>query len=161
MLRVAAAASPSRIGHSACRAAFISCSRATVSLGAHAGSDRCGSRRFVLARTAATPSRSHIPADRSSARYRLNHSASIRRADYAVDRILMSATVMLQSTLTCPKCGHKVTETMPTNACQWLYDCASCGVTLRPNAGDCCVYCSFGDVPCPPIQAGDCCGSLS
>ncbi|MGE0674778.1 MAG: GDCCVxC domain-containing (seleno)protein, partial [Methylibium sp.] len=22
-----------------------------------------------------------------------------------------------------------------------------------PKSGDCCVYCSYGTVPCPPIQA--------
>lgn len=58
----------------------------------------------------------------------------------------------LQSTITCPECGHHETETMPTHACQFLYDCKGCGVVLRPHAGDCCVYCSFGTVPCPPIQ---------
>lgn len=57
-----------------------------------------------------------------------------------------------QSTLTCPECGHVATETMPTNACQFFYDCKGCGAVLRPLAGDCCVYCSFGTVPCPPIQ---------
>ncbi len=25
---------------------------------------------------------------------------------------------------------------------------------LRPLKGDCCVFCSYGDVPCPPIQEG-------
>jgi hypothetical protein len=71
----------------------------------------------------------------------------------------MSATVILQSTLTCPACGHREPHTMPTNACQWFYTCSGCGATHRPNAGDCCVFCSFGDVKCPPMQAGDCCGS--
>ncbi|WP_429274132.1 GDCCVxC domain-containing (seleno)protein, partial [Methylobacterium sp. PvP062] len=49
-------------------------------------------------------------------------------------------------------CGHQATETMPTDACQFFYKCTGCGALLRPNAGDCCVFCSFGDVPCPPIQ---------
>ena len=57
-----------------------------------------------------------------------------------------------RSTITCPKCGHVETETMPTNACQFFYDCKGCAAVLRPNPGDCCVYCSFADVPCPPIQ---------
>lgn len=60
--------------------------------------------------------------------------------------------VQLQSTLTCPHCGHHVTETMPTDACQFFYECTGCGTMLRPKAGDCCVFCSYGDVPCPPIQ---------
>jgi hypothetical protein len=31
--------------------------------------------------------------------------------------------VVLQSIITCPECGHSAEETMPTNACQWLYEC--------------------------------------
>lgn len=67
--------------------------------------------------------------------------------------------VILQSEITCPDCGHKTTETMPTDACQWFYDCKGCGAVLKPLPGDCCVFCSYGTVACPPIQAGDaCCG---
>jgi hypothetical protein len=58
----------------------------------------------------------------------------------------------LQSTLTCPQCGGVSTETMPTGACQYFYDCRHCGTLLKPLAGDCCVFCSYADVPCPPIQ---------
>ncbi|PHS58716.1 MAG: hypothetical protein COB17_01855 [Sulfurimonas sp.] len=60
--------------------------------------------------------------------------------------------IILTSTITCPKCGHKETELMPTNACQWFYECKSCGEILKPKAGDCCVYCSYATVPCPVIQ---------
>ncbi|WP_108861914.1 GDCCVxC domain-containing (seleno)protein [Ruegeria sp. Alg231-54] len=68
-------------------------------------------------------------------------------------------TVVLESTLTCPKCGHSETEIMPTDACQWFYECKSCTTVLKPLEGDCCVYCSYATVPCPPIQNGDsCCG---
>jgi hypothetical protein len=63
-------------------------------------------------------------------------------------------TMQLQSVLTCPNCGHEATETMPTDACQFFYDCKNCGTLLKPLAGDCCVYCSYGSVPCPPMQAG-------
>jgi hypothetical protein len=41
---------------------------------------------------------------------------------------------------------------MPTDACQFFYDCKGCGTLLRPKEGDCCVFCSYGSVPCPPIQ---------
>lgn len=58
----------------------------------------------------------------------------------------------LKSTLTCPHCGHGETETMPLNACQFFYDCKGCGEVLRPREGDCCVYCSYGSEPCPPVQ---------
>lgn len=58
----------------------------------------------------------------------------------------------LTSTLTCPTCEHSASETMPTDACQFFYECTGCGTLLRPKAGDCCVFCSYGDLPCPPIQ---------
>jgi hypothetical protein len=59
---------------------------------------------------------------------------------------------ILQSTLTCPSCGHRKMETMPTDACQYFYECEHCHALLRPKSGDCCVFCSYGDVPCQPIQ---------
>ncbi|BAJ03207.1 GDCCVxC domain-containing (seleno)protein [Shewanella violacea] len=64
----------------------------------------------------------------------------------------MTAKVILESVLTCPECGNRKMETMPTNACQWFYECEQCHNVLKPKAGDCCVYCSYGSVPCPPIQ---------
>jgi hypothetical protein len=67
------------------------------------------------------------------------------------------------STITCPVCGFAKTETMPTDACQWFYECTNCHTVLKPKAGDCCVYCSYGTVPCPPIQEArahsSCCGN--
>jgi hypothetical protein len=40
------------------------------------------------------------------------------------------------------------------NACLITYECTGCGETLRPKRGACCVFCSYGSVPCPPVQAG-------
>jgi hypothetical protein len=68
------------------------------------------------------------------------------------------AAPLLHSVITCPHCGHRAEEQMPTDACQWYYECRGCGVLLRPKPGDCCVFCSYGTVPCPPVQAdGACC----
>ncbi|MDH5360577.1 MAG: hypothetical protein OEX03_08435 [Gammaproteobacteria bacterium] len=64
----------------------------------------------------------------------------------------MGADMVLESTITCPECGHQKLETMPTDACQWFYECDSCGTVLKPRTGDCCVFCSYATVPCPPIQ---------
>lgn len=61
---------------------------------------------------------------------------------------------VLESVITCPSCGHRSGETMPTNACLFFYDCTSCNARLKPKPGDCCVFCSYGSVPCPPIQIG-------
>lgn len=69
------------------------------------------------------------------------------------------AELQLQSTIACPECGHQSTETMPTTACQFFYECLGCGTVLRPLTGDCCVFCSYGSTPCPPIQQDQaCCG---
>lgn len=66
--------------------------------------------------------------------------------------------MQLQSMITRPNCGARSTETMPTDACQWLYECPACRAVLRPLPGDFCVFCSYGTVPCPPKQAaGGCC----
>jgi hypothetical protein len=63
--------------------------------------------------------------------------------------------VVEQSLITCPHCGTARLEEMPTDACRFFYDCTGCGARLKPKLGDCCVFCSYGSVPCPPIQAQD------
>ena len=74
----------------------------------------------------------------------------------------MRAQPVLESVLTCPECGFIATETMPTDACLYFYECTSCHTLLRPKTGDCCVFCSFGSVKCPPMQhASNCCASAS
>ena len=65
----------------------------------------------------------------------------------------------LFSTLTCPGCGFQRREAMPENACVWFYTCTGCGERLKPKPGDCCVFCSYGDVPCPPKQCDAACVS--
>jgi len=56
------------------------------------------------------------------------------------------------SVITCPDCGHQESEKMPIDACQFFNDCKGCGNLLRPKSGDCCVFCSYGSVACPPVQ---------
>jgi len=58
--------------------------------------------------------------------------------------------ITLDSVLTCPRCGFAKLETMPSDACQFYYECESCKILLRPKPGDCCVFCSYGSVKCPP-----------
>lgn len=65
---------------------------------------------------------------------------------------------MLISVIQCPKCGFKKEETMPTDSCQFFYQCHQCGVRLKPKEGDCCVFCSYGSIKCPSKQEEkDCC----
>src|SRR6185312_11401667 len=71
----------------------------------------------------------------------------------------MAFEPVLTSTLTCPACGGTAEEAMPLDACIYFYDCPHCGALLRPREGDCCVFCSYGSVACPPRQSGTCvCG---
>ncbi|MDH3439518.1 MAG: hypothetical protein OEM63_02110 [Gammaproteobacteria bacterium] len=62
------------------------------------------------------------------------------------------------SDINCPECGHIEREKMPVNACQYFYDCKGCAAVIKALPGDCCVFCSFGTVKCPPVQTdGECC----
>ena len=44
--------------------------------------------------------------------------------------LMSSREIDLFSTITCPKCGHREKEEMPTNACQFFYHCKGCGERL-------------------------------
>ncbi|MHA3817130.1 GDCCVxC domain-containing (seleno)protein [Pseudomonas sp. MAHUQ-55] len=60
--------------------------------------------------------------------------------------------MVLESGLTCPHCDYAKQESMPTETCQYYYDCTTCKALLRPRTGDCCVFWSFGSVKCPTVQ---------
>lgn len=67
--------------------------------------------------------------------------------------------LVLVSTITCLQCGFEKEEIMPTDVCLFFYECTNCKVLLRPVTGDCCVFCSYGTVKCPPKQQEHrCCG---
>ncbi|HET6630999.1 MAG TPA: GDCCVxC domain-containing (seleno)protein [Woeseiaceae bacterium] len=51
------------------------------------------------------------------------------------------------------------TDRMPVDACRYYYHCENCHAVLKSKAGDCCVYCSYGSVRCPPAQLGGTCSS--
>ena len=66
----------------------------------------------------------------------------------------------LSVVVTCPACKQTTPDTMPTDCCIFFWDCPQCKAIIRPKAGDCCVYCSYGDKRCPPIQDnGRCCSN--
>ena len=67
---------------------------------------------------------------------------------------------LIYSTLTCPACGHVEKLDMPPSSYQTSHRCSGCKTVLKAKPGDCCVFCSCGDTPCPPEQlAGkNCCG---
>lgn len=65
----------------------------------------------------------------------------------------MSKNIITTAVITCPKCGFKKEEEMPTDACQHSYKCTSCDEVLKPKEGECCVFCTYADSKCPPKQA--------
>lgn len=60
--------------------------------------------------------------------------------------------MLLTSTIHCPHCSGAREEVMASDACRVVYPCTHCAAILKPKAGDCCVFCSYGTVPCPPVQ---------
>ena len=68
------------------------------------------------------------------------------------DTIESSSEITTQSEITCPKCGYKKTETLPTEVCLLKYNCTKCFTTLVPKDEDCCVFCSYGSHKCPSMQ---------
>lgn len=74
------------------------------------------------------------------------------KADIEQDTIKKSVSVVKaegQSIITCPKCGFKKAEILPTEVCQLKYSCSACNAELLAKEGDCCVFCSYGDEKCP------------
>ena len=71
----------------------------------------------------------------------------------------MNTEIIVESIITCPACQHQKKELMPTDACQYFYECENCKSLLKPRQGDCCVFCSYGTVKCPPVQKGNSCCS--
>ena len=65
--------------------------------------------------------------------------------------------IVTSSIIACPHCSFQKEEEMPTDACQYFYECSNCGEILKPKKGDCCVFCSYGTIKCPPIQQENCC----
>ena len=65
---------------------------------------------------------------------------------------MMTTPMIPSSLLVCPHCLKSELLHMPTDACVFFHECRHCGELLRPKAGDCCVFCSYGNVPCPPMQ---------
>ena len=66
----------------------------------------------------------------------------------------MSA-IVLESVLTCPRCGFAKPETMPTDACQFYYECSNCKALLRLTQGLLrFLFVRLGEVPADPAAAG-------
>ncbi|WP_425305774.1 GDCCVxC domain-containing (seleno)protein [Carboxylicivirga mesophila] len=68
----------------------------------------------------------------------------------------MMKLIFLKSKISCPECGFQKEETMPEDSCQFFYQCENCKMVIKAKKGDCCVFCSYGTVKCPPVQQRGC-----
>jgi hypothetical protein len=54
----------------------------------------------------------------------------------------------------CSDCAVAISRAgSASEACQFFYRCEGCEAVLKPQPGDCCVFCSYADTPCPPKVA--------
>ena len=65
---------------------------------------------------------------------------------------MTARNVITDANITCPNCGFTREEEMPTDSCQFFYECTQCRTVLKPKEGDCCVFCSYADTLCPSMQ---------
>jgi len=54
--------------------------------------------------------------------------------------------------MACPYCDATYDVEMPTDYCQIAMVCEICGRTIVHKHGDCCVFCSYANKKCPPMQ---------
>jgi len=47
----------------------------------------------------------------------------------------------MEATIDCPNCHQGTTATIPEDECLYFFECPRCNVTMKPLAGDCCVFC--------------------
>ena len=62
----------------------------------------------------------------------------------------------MDARITCPLCNAVTADTMQDDRCIFFWECPQCHTLLRPQPGDCCVFCSYGDAKCPPAHLGEC-----
>lgn len=44
-------------------------------------------------------------------------------------------TIITKSVITCPNCGYQKEEEMPTDTCQFFYECVKCKTVLKLHKG--------------------------
>ncbi|MFM2033077.1 MAG: hypothetical protein RLZZ297_1842 [Chloroflexota bacterium] len=58
----------------------------------------------------------------------------------------------INCTITCPHCGAATEETMRVRVIERAINCAACGAQIDAPAAAHCVWCAYGDTPCPVVQ---------
>lgn len=70
---------------------------------------------------------------------------------------IVMTNIKRQSTISCPECGNESKESMATDSCQYFWECSHCHELIKAAKNDCCVFCSYGNIPCPPVQKSQSC----
>lgn len=60
----------------------------------------------------------------------------------------MKKKLVRNTNLTCPFCGFREKLEIPADYCLISHRCGNCKMHIKPTPGDCCIFCSFGDVLC-------------
>ena len=63
-----------------------------------------------------------------------------------------SHEINLKTVITCQSCGMAEEIMMHPKLPEQKFVCKKCSAELLAQAGECCVFCSYGSVKCPPIQ---------
>jgi hypothetical protein len=66
----------------------------------------------------------------------------------------MPGEVILKTIIKCPVCKFQKEEMMKIGTHVAFYTCQECEARIKPRQNECCVFCSYGTVPCPAAQAG-------
>ncbi|MFW9990603.1 MAG: GDCCVxC domain-containing (seleno)protein [Candidatus Odinarchaeota archaeon] len=61
-------------------------------------------------------------------------------------------SVKIETRLKCPHCGLVEVVEMPLDRCIIRHECGYCQSVIVPKKGDCCIFCSHGNIPCPSEQ---------
>ncbi len=69
----------------------------------------------------------------------------------------MENTIILQSVITCLVCGHRETETMPVDACQFFMNVRIAIQGFGQRMEIVAFFCSYDTVKCPPKQDNKSC----
>ncbi|MCW3076432.1 MAG: hypothetical protein JWO32_1041 [Bacteroidetes bacterium] len=64
----------------------------------------------------------------------------------------MPKSIKIKSVVVCPVCKFKRELFMAANHFLKVYECEECNALLKTDKKQCCIFCSYGSVPCIPVQ---------
>ncbi len=65
----------------------------------------------------------------------------------------MARWIKILSEVRCSTCEYTETIRMPKYATKTSFECTRCKCVMTPRHHSCCIFCSYGSVPCPRQQS--------